>query len=90
MVGSINTRCRSILNVLETTVSEVVKHNGVLIVAGDLIDVVRPEAPILAECQRILGECTTVLLKGNHESNSDVPNDNALSPLAPVDRKSVV
>lgn len=84
IVAGINERCRHILSVLEGVVQQVEAAGGVLLVCGDLIDVVQPPAPILAALQNTFQNCPTIIIKGNHETNSDAPNDNALSPLRPV------
>lgn len=85
LVAGMNKRCRSIFDVL-WQVHDLVKSDpeGTLLVCGDLIDVVRPEAAILAELQRVCDDIPVIIFKGNHESNSDAPGDNALGPLRPV------
>lgn len=82
--SSINKRCRYTLNVLSDAVNMCHKENGVLVVVGDLFDVTRPEASVIAEVQRILEPVEAILIKGNHDSNSDQPNDHAMAPLRPV------
>lgn len=84
LTSSINARCRMILDVCEATVEHVLTDNGILVVAGDLIDVVRPVAPLLAELQRIFSRVETIMIKGNHDSNSDQPGDHALAPLSMI------
>ena len=79
--GSINHRCSQILDALQSAVDTVARLNGVLVIAGDLIDVVRPEAQILARLQDILLPVPTVIVKGNHESCSNERGDHALGPL---------
>ncbi len=65
------------------------------IVAGDLLDYSRPEAPLLAEVQDILrregGDFDEVfLMLGNHEQVSTHVGDHALGPLAAEDRVTIV
>ena len=83
-VASINTRCRQVLDTVKAAIALVKEYGGILIVAGDFLDVVRPEAPVLAEVQKLLSEVDCFLLKGNHESVSAQKGDHSLAPLAPV------
>ena len=80
----LNERCRATLDVLRAAVDEVVAQDGVLVVNGDLYDVLRPEAQVHRATQEILLPAMSIVVKGNHESNSDAPGDHALGPLSPV------
>lgn len=88
-VASINDRCRMVLAAFDLTCTRVIENEAdVFIVAGDLLDYSRPEAPILREIQKSLrrlkeARIRTLLLVGNHEQTSTYPGDHALSPLAP-------
>ncbi len=94
--SSINTRCRMVLDVFEEAVKRVALHQPhAFVIAGDLLDYARPEAPIVAEVQRILGLLSegwrradspagVYILMGNHEQTSASPGDHALGPLAAV------
>lgn len=85
--SSINKRCRAVLNALNTAVTEAIEAGcDTFLVAGDLFDYARPEAPIVAEVQRILhrasNACMHVLLMvGNHDQISTAEGDHALAPL---------
>ncbi len=94
--ASINARCRLVLASLEAAVRRVVEDApDVFVIAGDLLDYARPEAPVLAEVQRILGllaatSTRTAVLVGNHDQTSTAPGDHALGPLAVVPGVTVV
>lgn len=84
VVNGLNERCRAVLGVLRAAVDEVVAQDGVLVVCGDLYDIMRPEAQVHAETQEILLPAMSIVVKGNHDSDSDEPGDHALGPLVPV------
>lgn len=88
VVGSLNRRCRQILNVLhEAVVVAIDEGCEHFVVAGDLFDYARPEAPLIAAVQAELRclltqGCHPWLLLGNHEYISNKKGDNALAPLS--------
>lgn len=84
LVAGMNTRARHIARAIQDAVHEVATRNGVLVVAGDLFDVERPEPQIIRAAQEALAPVATIVIKGNHESHSSEPGDHALGPLAPV------
>lgn len=90
VVGSINARCRMILDVLSNAADRIVEERCThLVVAGDLFDYVRPEAPLIAEVQRIFqrlryADVNIILLRGNHDMVSTREGDTALAPLHPL------
>lgn len=85
--ASINKRCRAVLDGFSAAVTKAIEAEcDTFLVAGDLLDYVRPEAPIYAELQRTLRRgkdegLTFVLMVGNHDQNSTAPGDHALAPL---------
>lgn len=84
--AGLNDRCRETLGVFEAAAKRAGNLGARLIVLGDLIDSSKPEAQILRALQRIFetySAAEPLVLKGNHESNSDTPGDNALTPLRP-------
>lgn len=95
-VGSINARGRLALDTFRAAVARArVLKASHFIVAGDLIDYARPEAPLLAEVQDILrrdgGDIEEVfLMLGNHEQVSTYEGDHALGPLAAEGHVTVV
>lgn len=86
MKGGINARASKALDAFRRAVDQWDDPEHTLIVAGDLLDVVRPEPQLLAETQKILnGGCGLAhLLVGNHEQASDLPGDHALGVMHPV------
>lgn len=94
--ASINRRCRATLDTLSNAVDRAIKREAdTFLVAGDLFDYARPEAPLIAEVQRIFSKAykarmQVVLLVGNHDQVSTTPNDHALAPLGyyavPIER----
>lgn len=95
-VGSINARGRLALDTFRSAVdrARVLKATH-FIVAGDLIDYARPEAPLLSAVQDIFrregGDFDEVfLMLGNHEQVSTYAGDHALGPLADEGRITVV
>lgn len=78
-----NSRCRMALSCLERARS-LVNDCDALVIAGDLFDHHRPEAPVIAGVQEILSRSSglqTYIMRGNHDQNSDEPGDHALAPL---------
>lgn len=84
---SMNTRCREGVEVFrkacETAEKEEVRC---FVVAGDLFDYSRPEAPLVTETQKALGSiaCPKFIMRGNHDMVSSSPGDHALGPLEEV------
>ncbi len=78
-----NRRCRDVLNVLGSAVQICNEHDARLVVLGDLMDVTKPEAQILAAIVKLLNVCriNPLLLKGNHDSVSNLKGDHALGVL---------
>lgn len=102
LVCSINSRCRLILAALRMAADEAFTK-GPLVVAGDLFDTERPEAPILFAIQNILASAAkspaynaarpkplTWLIPGNHDNHSDEAGDSALAPLYAENLVSVI
>lgn len=100
VLASMNARCREAVSVLAAAADKAIAAGArVFLVAGDLFDYDRPEAALLRAVQDIFERlraagCEPVLLVGNHDQESNAPNDHALAPLAPVatiiDRPSVL
>lgn len=95
VVGSINFRCRLILDVLAAAIDRIIEDRCThLVVAGDLFDYVRPEAPLIARVQREFarfscladGYRNIILMRGNHDMVSTLEGDSALAPLTPYAR----
>jgi hypothetical protein len=89
VTGSVNTRCQETLDAFEAAVQIAIARKAeTFIVAGDLFDYSRPEAPILRAVQRSLKSLNQAgvvayLMVGNHDQISTAPGDHALAPLAP-------
>jgi DNA repair exonuclease SbcCD nuclease subunit len=91
VVSSLNERCRLTLGVFERAV-RIAKEEGcgTFVVAGDLFDYARPEAPLIAVVQSILSNAQhPVLLVGNHDKISTGEDDHALAPLRPTGARIV-
>lgn len=85
LLAGINDRCRHILDALGRVVDVVeADPDGVLVIEGDAFDKVRPNPPVLAAAQALFDRVPTIVIKGNHEANSDEFGDHALGPLRPV------
>lgn len=89
VTSSINTRCRAILSALSAATHAAVEAGcDTFVIAGDLFDYSRPEAPIVAEVQSICERAKengldVIILVGNHDQVSMAPGDHALGPLRP-------
>jgi len=87
-MASINARCRLVLGTLRGAVGEAIAHKCTrLVVAGDLLDYSRPEAPVLNEVQQTFRKAhragiEVVLMVGNHEQISTAQGDHALGVLS--------
>ncbi len=61
---------------------------GTMVIAGDLYDTEAPNPQTIWRVSSIIGDYAdrmeTIIIKGNHDSNSDTPGDHALGPLSPV------
>lgn len=92
--AGINERCKAALRALKTMyLLAAVKNVDRVYIAGDLFDTSSPSPQIVAAVMDIIAEADegpgrcrieTVILKGNHDSNSPNPGDHALGPLAHV------
>lgn len=88
VTSSINERCRMVLNVLKAAVETALKRECQrFVIAGDLLDYSRPEAPILREVQEICragykGKMEIIVLVGNHDQVSTGKGDHALGVLS--------
>lgn len=85
--GGINDRGRQVLGVYEAAIRAAFGAGAThIVVLGDLLDTMRPTPQIVAEVRRIHRIAkeysgAIILLKGNHDSDSDAPGDNALAML---------
>jgi len=81
--AGLNRRCRQAVAALRNAAEEAGRQKcDALVVAGDLFDSARPEPQVIAAAMRALRAGPPALvLKGNHDSVSDAPGDNALGPL---------
>lgn len=82
----VNTRAAAILDVLAEVGSHI-GYNDTLVILGDLFDTDRPSPQVLAAVMRALDDLpmdrpSVVCLRGNHDSSTSRPGDNALGPLA--------
>ena len=98
--AGINERCKAALRALKTMyLLAAVKGVDRIYIAGDLFDTSSPSPQIVAAVMDIIAEADeepgsrtshrrieTVILKGNHDSNSPNPGDHALGPLTHVAR----
>ena len=88
--AGVNLRARLIVDVLRDACTVAADQSAdVLVIPGDLFDVVRPEPQLLAEVQKALSVCSennvdVHIVVGNHEQASSEPGDHALGPLEPV------
>lgn len=89
--AGVNARCAKTLASMERAYS-LADETGcdTMVIAGDLYDTDAPSPQIIAKVAQIIqqraGVMETVIIKGNHDSNSPAPGDHALGPLAPVAR----
>jgi DNA repair exonuclease SbcCD nuclease subunit len=80
-----NDRCRRVLHVYENAVTTAIDAGAKrIVVLGDLLDSMHPTPQMVDATRRvhaIAGTCgaKVILLKGNHDSGSDEPGDNAVS-----------
>ena len=87
IVGSMNERCRLVLNVLREAIKVCISKNvGHLVVNGDFFDAHDPSPQLIASVQVLLEWALSkgtqvVLLLGNHDMHSTSGMDNALAPL---------
>jgi hypothetical protein len=87
--GSINDRCQLVLDTFTAACRIAADARcAAFVVAGDLFDYARPEAPIIRAVQRSLkllkdAGCKPFLMVGNHDQTSTAAGDHALAPLAP-------
>jgi len=83
--AGLNDRCRLILDVLEEAVTSAYQMDcDALIIAGDLFDTTRPSPQIIAATGQVLTKHPSLaidIIVGNHDRNSDHPQDHALGPL---------
>ena len=88
-VAGINSRCAAAIQTLRVMYA-LAAEQGVetLYIAGDVFDTSSPSPQIVAAVMDVIAEAAprieTVILKGNHDSNSPNPGDHALGPLAHV------
>lgn len=88
-VAGINSRCAAAIQSLRVMYA-LAAEQGVetLYIAGDVFDTSSPSPQIVAAVMDVIAEAAprieTVVLKGNHDSNSPNPGDHALGPLAHV------
>lgn len=105
LVAGVNTRGAQTIEAFRAAVRRArEKEADTFVVAGDLFDYSRPEAPLIAAVQDVLEEARepanghrgmeVVLLVGNHDQDSAEPGNHALSPLREwarvVEKPSVV
>ncbi len=87
VLTSMNERCRMAVETFAAAAKVARKEQcDSFIVAGDLFDYARPEAPLLAAVLSVLEETEAdgvevFLLRGNHEQVSNAFGDHALAPL---------
>src|SRR5688572_25343172 len=82
MYAGVNRRAQLVYNTLASAATEAVTRNAALVVLGDLFDTECPTPQIIRLAQRALGLAPqAVVVKGNHDSSSDMRGDNALAPL---------
>lgn len=82
----LNPLCQEILETLRLAVQKAGEVSELLVVAGDLLDGVRPEPQVVRAVQKIF-EASVIpvfVLLGNHEMESNLSDDNSLAPLKPV------
>lgn len=89
--AGINARCGLTLTGLSNAYSVAAEEAcGMMVIAGDLYDTEAPNPQIIAKVAEIIqrnsAHIETVIIKGNHDSNSPAPGDHALGPLATVAR----
>lgn len=85
MLAGINWRCRLALDSLTVAVDRArARGADAFVVLGDLCDRAMTEPQVEAALQEVLDPVPAVLLVGNHDAVSTLPNDNALAPLASV------
>lgn len=80
-ISGINRRAQETLDVLEAAAFRATEDGTRLMVLGDLFDSMRPNPQIMAAAMAALPH-DAIVLKGNHDSASDHPEDHALGPLA--------
>lgn len=86
LVAGLNDRCRAVLKALESSVEAATRADcNVYLVAGDLFDSSTPPPQLIAATQDILAKAKesmeVVILRGNHDMDSDTEGDDALGPL---------
>jgi DNA repair exonuclease SbcCD nuclease subunit len=84
-VVGVNDRCRHVLRALRRAKTLAVEGGAsAFVVAGDLLDGVKPTPQLIAAVQDVLSDVPCVLLLGNHEQHSATLGDHSLAPLRPV------
>jgi DNA repair exonuclease SbcCD nuclease subunit len=78
-----------VLPVIKRAAALARKHDATLVVGGDVFDQSRPRPTTLASAGKAFS-VPSILLAGNHDRDSDAPGDNALAPLALIDRITVI
>ena len=86
-IAGINERCAAAIQSLRVMYAIAAEQRVErLYIAGDLFDTSSPSPQIVASVMGVIAEAgpgiETVILKGNHDSNSPNPGDHALGPLA--------
>jgi Calcineurin-like phosphoesterase len=81
--AGLNRRCRQVVDSLALACKTAGDEGcSALVIAGDLFDGVRPEPQVISAVQEALDEGPSkYIVKGNHDSVSDIPGDHALGPL---------
>jgi hypothetical protein len=83
--AGLNRRARMTVDVLKRAKAEADKANAEFIVLGDLFDTSRPEPQLITAVQEaLMGVRSSTTLRGNHDTDSELPGDNALGPLKPI------
>lgn len=88
-VAGVNARARACAKVLKDASDVARSLDARLVILGDLFDDARPSPAMEVLVAEAIGATPTMIIKGNHDSVSDIPGDHALGPLEFTENISV-